>query len=49
MRCHKNQAALVEMAAHEFGHALLGGGIERAGRLVEQPDRPFDRNEPRDR
>ena len=29
--------------------AFLAGGVERRGRLVEQPERPFDRDQPRDR
>ena len=37
------------MRLHEAGKPLFAGGVERAGRLVEEPDRPFDGEEPRDR
>src|SRR6516162_7743755 len=37
------------MRLHEAGKPRLAGGVERAGRLVEEPDRPFDGEEPRDR
>ena len=45
----ENEAALGQMRAHQAGEALLRRGVERADRLVEQPDRPFDGDQPRDR
>ena len=36
-------------AAHQIGQAVLRRHIERRGRLVEQPDRPRHREQPRDR
>ena len=35
--------------SHQLGEARLRGRVERRGRLVEQPDRPLDRDQPRDR
>jgi aconitate hydratase len=34
-----DDAAAGEVGAHQFGEALLARGVERGGRLVEQPDR----------
>jgi len=31
------------MLAHQAGKQALPGGIECGGRLVEEPDRPLDR------
>src|SRR5208282_3829301 len=38
-----------EMRLHEPPKALLGGGVEGGGGLVEQPDRPRYRQHPRQR
>ena len=35
-----DHAAAREMVAHQAGEQFLPGGIERRGRLVQQPDRP---------
>ena len=42
-------AAAGEVAAHQSGERVLRRAVERRGRLVEQPDRPLHRDEPRDR
>ena len=44
-----DHAAGGEMAAHQLGQPRLRRRVERRGRLVEQPDRPLDRDQPRDR
>jgi hypothetical protein len=49
MCCRENKTAIGEMGSHEAGQADLAGAVEGAGRLVEEPDRPFDDEEPRDR
>ena len=36
----EDEAAGGEMRAHDESESALGGGVERSGRLVEQPDRP---------
>ena len=45
----QNEAALGEMRPHQAGEAVLGGGVQRAGGLVQQPDRAFDGDEAGDR
>src|SRR6516165_2375162 len=37
------------MGLHEAGEAVAPGSVQRAGRLVEEPDRTFDRDKPGDR
>ena len=49
MRCRDHHAAAGQMAAHQIEQHRLRGGIERRGRLVEQPERPLHGDEPRDR
>src|SRR6516225_6876500 len=44
-----NESAAGEMGAHEIGQHRLGRRIERRGRFIEQPDRPLDRDQPRER
>ena len=44
-----DQAAAGEMLAHQRRQHRLRGGVERRGRLVEQPDRPLHRDQARDR
>ena len=41
----QDQPAAGEMGAHELGQHGLPHGVERGGRLIEQPDRPLDRNQ----
>ena len=41
----QDQPAAGEMRAHELGQHRLRRGVERGGRLVEQPDRPLDRDQ----
>src|SRR5262249_39235427 len=45
----EDQAARREVAEHQLAQQRLPGGIERARRLVEQPDRRRDREKSRDR
>src|SRR5205809_624053 len=47
-RCN-DDAAISQMVAHQAGEHLLSGGIERRGRLVQQPDWPPHRVQPADR
>ena len=49
MGCGQDDAAAGEMRPHELGQALLRDGIERAQRLIEQPDRARDGEEAGDR
>src|SRR5476651_1269593 len=42
-----DQAAACEVFAYQPHKQALSRGIERAGRLVQEPDRPLDRQEPR--
>ncbi len=49
MGCGKDQAAAGDVLPHEFAQALLCCGIERAGRLVKQPDRTLDGEDAGDR
>ncbi len=49
MRRRQDEAASGQMRPHQIAEALLRRGVERARRLVEQPDRPLDREQPRDR
>ncbi len=44
-----DHAAIVEMRPHHRREHALRSGIERGGRLVEQPERTIDRKEPRQR
>ena len=44
-----DQAAGGKMRAHDFGKARLRGGVERAGRFVEQPERAICDKKPRQR
>src|SRR5580704_9802963 len=48
-RGRHDEAALGQMGLHQASEAVLGRGVERAGRLVEQPDRAFDGDEAGDR
>src|SRR3954470_10820996 len=45
MRRGQDQPAAGEMNAHELRQHGLAQGIERRGRLIEQPDRPLDRKQ----
>src|SRR6185503_7946384 len=45
MRRGQDQPAAGEMNAHELRQQGLAQGVERRGRLIEQPDRPLDRNQ----
>src|SRR6478752_3091202 len=45
MRRGQDQPAAGEMNAHELRQHGLAEGVERRGRLIEQPDRPLDRNQ----
>ena len=49
MRGGDDHAAAGEMAAHQLGQPILRRHVERRGRLVQQPDRPLHRDQPRDR
>ena len=49
VRGGEDHAAAGEMAAHQPGEHRLRRRVERGGRLVEQPERPLDRDQPRDR
>ena len=49
MGCRQNEAALGKMRLHQAGEAVLGGGVQRAGGLVQQPDRAFNGDEAGDR
>ena len=49
MGCRNDQAAAREMIAHQGSKQALSSGIERAGRFIQQPDRPPHREQPRDR
>ena len=49
MGCGQDEAAVGEMRPHELGQALLRDGIQRAQRLIEQPDRARDDEEAGDR
>jgi hypothetical protein len=40
-----DQAAASKVIAHQFRQPLLRLDVERRGRLVEQPKRPFDRDQ----
>ena len=44
-----DHAAAGEMVAHQAGEQRLPGGVERRGRLVQQPDRPPHRQQAGDR
>ena len=44
-----DDAAACEMVAHHAGEQVLPGGIERRGRLVQQPDRPAHHEQAGDR
>ena len=45
----QDQAAAGEVRPHQLAEPFLGRGVERAGRLVEQPDRALDSEQARDR
>ena len=45
----QDEAAPGQMRPHQAGEAVLGGGVERAGGLVQQPDRALDGDEAGDR
>ncbi len=45
----QDEAAAGAMGAHQVGQDRLRGGVERGGRLVEQPDRSGDRDHARER
>ncbi len=49
MRGGDDNAAAREMRAHQLEQHRLCRGIERRGRLVEQPERPLHRDQARDR
>ena len=49
MRCRQKQAAAGEMRAHEIGQRALRRGIEGGRGFIEQPDRPWDGDEARER
>src|SRR6266851_473608 len=49
MGCGDDQAAARKMIAHQGREHALPGGIERVGRLVQEPDRPPRHNQPGDR
>ena len=49
VRRRKDEAAAVQMLAHQSGELGLAGSVEGRGRLVEQPDRAGDGTETRDR
>ena len=49
MRRHQDEAAFGQMRPHQIAEAVLCRGVERARRLVEEPDRTLDRHKPRDR
>jgi hypothetical protein len=42
MRCRHNEPATDEMGLHKLCQPAPPRGVERAGRLVKEPDRPFD-------
>src|SRR5580704_1545934 len=49
MRRRDDEAALGKMRAHQLGEAGARGGVERRGRLGEEPERPARDEEARER
>jgi hypothetical protein len=49
VRRRQNKPAAGKVGLHEIHKPIPPCGIKRAGRLVEQPDRPFDGEQPCDR
>ena len=45
----EDETALGEVPRHEGGERRLGSGVERGRRFIEQPERPFDGDQARDR
>ncbi len=45
----QRQPATVEMGVDQLRHQSFAFGVERRGRLVEQPDRALDGDQPRQR
>ena len=44
-----NEPAARQVLSHEAGKVGLGRNVERGGRLIEQPDRSLDGDQPGDR
>ena len=49
MRGRHDHAATRKMIPHQLGKPFLRSAVERRGWLVQKPDRPLHRDEPRDR
>src|SRR5712671_2684098 len=44
-----DESATLKVRAHQLRQHRLGGDVERGGRLIEQPERALDSDQPRDR